>query len=149
MCPQNNHFFPALRHVIEGQEDCLYLNVYTPDADKQLPVMFWIHGGGFVAGHSGPSLYGPDYFMDKDVVFVSFNYRLGLLGKCSRFRTSTGVWITAVRMFRIRQHGRRRDAGQLRDEGPGNGVALGPGERRQVRRRSRTGDDFRRERGRR
>lgn len=43
--------------------------------------MFWIHGGGFLAGHSGSSLYGPEYFMDSDVVFVSFNYRLGLFGE--------------------------------------------------------------------
>lgn len=80
MCTQNNHFFPGFKNVIHGQEDCLYLNVFTPDVNGSLPVMFWIHGGGFLAGHGGPSLYGPEYFMDKDVVFVSFNYRLGLFG---------------------------------------------------------------------
>jgi len=90
-CPQNNHFFPASRHVIEGHEDCLYVNVYAPAADEALPVMFWIHGGGFVAGHGGPGLYGPDYLMDKDVVLVSFNYRLGLLGNCSRFGARRGA----------------------------------------------------------
>ncbi|VVC41625.1 Carboxylesterase type B, conserved site,Carboxylesterase, type B,Carboxylesterase type B [Cinara cedri] len=80
ICVQNNHFFPIMRSLIHGQEDCLYLNIFTPDLNKKLPVMFWIHGGGFLAGHSAPDLYGPDYFMDKDVVFVSFNYRLGLFG---------------------------------------------------------------------
>lgn len=70
-----------MKNLIHGQEDCLYLNVYTPDVNKKLPVMFWIYGGGFIAGHSAPDLYGPDYFMDKDVVFVSFNYRVGPFGK--------------------------------------------------------------------
>ncbi|XP_050428135.1 esterase E4-like [Adelges cooleyi] len=67
--------------LIIGDEDCLYLNVYTPNTNGKLPVMFWIHGGGFAAG-SGGSVFtgGPDYFMDKDVVLVSINYRLGLLG---------------------------------------------------------------------
>lgn len=81
ICIQNNHFFLALKNVIEGQEDCLYLNIYTPDINKKLPVMFWIHGGGFLAGYGGFNIFGPDYFMDKDVVLVSINYRLGLLGK--------------------------------------------------------------------
>jgi len=44
----------------------------------QLPVLVWIHGGGFVAGAG--SLYGPDYFMDKPLVVVNINYRLGILG---------------------------------------------------------------------
>jgi len=79
MCTQNNHFLPAVKHLILGQEDCLYLNVYTPNLNGKLPVMFWIHGGGFLAGHSG--LFGPEYFMDNDVVLVSINYRLGLFGK--------------------------------------------------------------------
>ncbi|XP_060847593.1 juvenile hormone esterase-like isoform X1 [Rhopalosiphum padi] len=80
MCTQNNHFFSSIRHLTFGKEDCLYLNVYTPNVNGKLPVMFWIHGGGFLAGHSGSNVYGPEYFMDKDVVFVSINYRLGLFG---------------------------------------------------------------------
>jgi len=80
ICAQNSLFFPLPRHITYDQEDCLYLNVYTPSVTKKLPVMFWIHGGGFSSGHSGSSYYGADYFMDKDVVFVSLNYRLGLLG---------------------------------------------------------------------
>lgn len=80
-CIQNNHFFPSFKDIIHGEEDCLYLNVHTPNTNKKLPVMFWIHGGGFLAGHSGSSLYGPEYFMDNDVVLVSFNYRLGLFGE--------------------------------------------------------------------
>ncbi|XP_050443567.1 uncharacterized protein LOC126847405 [Adelges cooleyi] len=64
-----------------SDEDCLYLNVYTPKTGKKkLPVMFWIHGGGYQTGHGGPSLFGPEYFMDKDVVIVTVNYRIGALG---------------------------------------------------------------------
>lgn len=66
---------------IEGAEDCLYLNIYVP-ADRtpsqSLPVIFWIHGGAFQFG-SGITM-GAKYLMDSDVIFVTFNYRLGVLG---------------------------------------------------------------------
>ncbi|XP_060878026.1 esterase FE4-like [Metopolophium dirhodum] len=65
----------------DGEEDCLYLNVYSPKTNKKsLPVMFWIHGGGFTWGHSRSGLYGPDYLMDKDVILVTIHYRLGIFG---------------------------------------------------------------------
>ncbi|XP_076248655.1 uncharacterized protein LOC143188333 [Calliopsis andreniformis] len=68
-----------------GEEDCLYLNVYTSVIDfknitKLRPVMFWIFGGGFQAGFSDRWAYGPDFFLEDDVVFVSLNYRLGAFG---------------------------------------------------------------------
>lgn len=66
-----------------GQEDCLYLNVFTPllkDKNIKLPVMIYFHGGGFVSGSSNSFLYGPKYFLDNDVVLVTANYRLGALG---------------------------------------------------------------------
>lgn len=67
---------------IEGHEDCLYLNVYSPETDENmLPVMFWIHGGAFAWGHSRSDQYGPEFFMDKDVIIVTIHYRLGILGK--------------------------------------------------------------------
>lgn len=75
-------------NIADGREDCLYLNVYTPKRANEtrllLPVMFWIHGGSFAAGHGGPELFGPEYFMDKDVVLVSINYRLGIFGQFNR-----------------------------------------------------------------
>lgn len=43
-----------------------------------LPVMFYIHGGGWLSG-SG-DLYGPEYLLDRDVILVTLNYRLGPLG---------------------------------------------------------------------
>uniref|UniRef100_A0A1B6CWJ1 Carboxylic ester hydrolase n=1 Tax=Clastoptera arizonana TaxID=38151 RepID=A0A1B6CWJ1_9HEMI len=71
--------FPTIR----GSEDCLYINVYTPNLPangKPLkPVMFWIYGGSFQTG-DGILIYGPDYLVAKDVVVVTFNYRLNSLG---------------------------------------------------------------------
>ncbi|XP_049789550.1 esterase FE4-like isoform X1 [Schistocerca nitens] len=65
-----------------GQEDCLFLNVYTPELPTGTttlrPVMVFIHGGGFVNGAG--ITYGPDYFVEAGVVAVTINYRLGPLG---------------------------------------------------------------------
>ena len=47
---------------------------------KKLTFLFQIHGGGFCRGSSRTDLYGPDYLLQKDIVFVSFNYRLGPIG---------------------------------------------------------------------
>ncbi|XP_063706518.1 juvenile hormone esterase-like [Culicoides brevitarsis] len=65
-----------------GQEDCLYLNVYTPDLnpEEKYPVMFWIHGGAFNAGSGNSLIYGPEWLLKEDVIVVTINYRLGLLG---------------------------------------------------------------------
>nr|AHJ81345.1 carboxylesterase [Locusta migratoria] len=65
---------------LTGAEDCLYLNVFTPELKpaEPLPVMFWIHGGGWIDG-SGIG-YGPDFLLNHDVVLVTINYRLGPLG---------------------------------------------------------------------
>ncbi|CAD6241228.1 GSCOCT00009238001.2-RA-CDS, partial [Cotesia congregata] len=66
-----------------GNEDCLYLNVYTPKADTDIrlrAVMVWIHGGSFDSGSSSPELYGPDFLIEDDIVVVAMNYRLGPLG---------------------------------------------------------------------
>lgn len=66
----------------KGSEDCLYLNVFTRNVkpDKPAPVMVWIYGGGFQIGEATRDLYGPDYLMSKDVVYVSLTYRLGPFG---------------------------------------------------------------------
>lgn len=64
-------------------EDCLFLNVWAPtaiDKKSKLPVMFWIHGGGFTGGSgSGPGSSGKA-FAKQGVVLVTINYRLGRLG---------------------------------------------------------------------
>lgn len=63
-------------------EDCLFLNVWTPDTDtKKRPVMVWIHGGGFAFGSSSQPIYeGEDLARKQDVVVVSMNHRLNLFG---------------------------------------------------------------------
>ena len=65
-------------------EDCMRLNVWTPNIKngKKRPVMFWIHGGGFVAGSSQelPSYDGENLAKKGDVVVVSINHRLNILG---------------------------------------------------------------------
>lgn len=43
--------------------------------------MVWIHGGGFFFGSGDSDYFGPDFLLDKDVILVTFNYRLGALGK--------------------------------------------------------------------
>lgn len=82
MCIQKNLFMYESYDKLLGEEDCLYINVYTPKINPEhlLPVMVWIPGGGFSSGHGGLSLYGPQYLLDKDVVVASFNYRVGPLG---------------------------------------------------------------------
>ncbi|XP_064072385.1 uncharacterized protein LOC113400940 [Vanessa tameamea] len=76
---QSDSFF---QKKIFGQEDCLYLNVYTPDLKpyKSFPVMVWIHGGGFLSGSGNDDMYGPEFIVNKDVILVTINYRLGALG---------------------------------------------------------------------
>src|SRR5215472_8615320 len=64
-------------------EDCLFLNVFTPPKTNEgrphlLPVMFWIHGGGFVVGESDG--YDPSNLVAQNVIVVTINYRIGELG---------------------------------------------------------------------
>ncbi|XP_049999595.1 acylcarnitine hydrolase-like isoform X2 [Alexandromys fortis] len=67
---------------ISMSEDCLYLNIYTPahaHEGSNLPVMVWIHGGGLVVGMA--SMYdGSILAVTEDVVVVTIQYRLGVLG---------------------------------------------------------------------
>ena len=73
---------PPRRGEPEPEEDCLFLNVWTPANDhRQRPVMFYSHGGGFVGGSGGaPIQDGANLARNFDVVVVQTNHRLGLLG---------------------------------------------------------------------
>ena len=63
-----------------GTEDCLYLDIRAPHRDRDnLPVMFWIHGGGNTSGHKDFYNFS-ELVKKKDVIVVSPNYRLGPLG---------------------------------------------------------------------
>ncbi|XP_049862978.1 venom carboxylesterase-6-like [Schistocerca gregaria] len=70
---------------VTGSEDCLFLNLFTPqisvqEHESKLPVMVWIHGGSWSSGAGTSNYYGPEFLMDRGVVFVSINYRLGPFG---------------------------------------------------------------------
>ncbi|KAF0291506.1 Esterase FE4 [Amphibalanus amphitrite] len=82
-CPN----FDQLRNNTRvGDEDCLFVNVFTRQLPGEeyslagLPVMVYIHGGGFFFGSGDADEYGPHYLMDEPVVLVTFNYRLGPFG---------------------------------------------------------------------
>lgn len=77
--------FDMHTHIFEGQEDAGVINVYTfmtyGRPEKLMPTLVYIHGGGFKSGSGEPGLFGPDYFMESgEVVLVTFNYRLGVIG---------------------------------------------------------------------
>ncbi|MEZ4904215.1 MAG: carboxylesterase family protein [Spirosomataceae bacterium] len=63
-------------------EDCLYLNVWTTAQSTQenLPVLVWIYGGGLSSGSANCDIYDGEEMAKKGVVFVSINYRVGILG---------------------------------------------------------------------
>jgi para-nitrobenzyl esterase len=67
---------------VTTNEDCLYLNVWTPvkSANEKLAVMVWIYGGGFTIGGTSMSLYDGKNFAKKGVILVSIAYRLGAFG---------------------------------------------------------------------
>ena len=68
--------------IASASEDCLTLNVWAPSKPgaRNLPVMVWIHGGALMGGGSSEPLYDGTKFAQQGVVFVSINYRLGLMG---------------------------------------------------------------------
>ncbi|HTZ50619.1 MAG TPA: carboxylesterase family protein [Spirochaetia bacterium] len=79
-CTQFSAVFPGM---IDGTEDCLYLNVWRPrDAEAGLPVYVWIHGGGNSTGSATmvPEFHGNRISSRSHVVFVSLAYRLGPFG---------------------------------------------------------------------
>ncbi|HEY7946437.1 MAG TPA: carboxylesterase family protein, partial [Acidimicrobiales bacterium] len=66
--------------LVEG-DNCLNLNVFTPSPGRtNLPVLVWIHGGGFFAGCNASPWYRGESFARDGVVLVSINYRLGIEG---------------------------------------------------------------------
>lgn len=85
MCVQETRPWPPTPEdevVWKGSEDCLYLNVWTPaNSEKDaLPVMYWIHGGGFYAGCSSDSRYNGTEYNKRGCILVTVGFRTGTLG---------------------------------------------------------------------
>lgn len=80
-CVQLNYLY-SLDMDVSGSEDCLYLNIWRPNTDEEdLPVYFWIHGGGFQFEAASMAVYnGARFATSQNVVVVTLDYRLGYLG---------------------------------------------------------------------
>uniref|UniRef100_A0A182WL96 Carboxylesterase type B domain-containing protein n=1 Tax=Anopheles minimus TaxID=112268 RepID=A0A182WL96_9DIPT len=80
-CLQKSFLLPG--QPVVGDENCLFLNVYRPKNNdtESLPVMVFIHGGGYFFGSAVPHLYGPERILaTKKVILVTLQYRLGVFG---------------------------------------------------------------------
>ncbi len=83
ICPQPPALAALAQQALpETDEDCLFLNIWTPakTSGDALPVMVWIHGGGLSLGWSHQATYDGEELARRDVIVVSVNYRLGPLG---------------------------------------------------------------------
>uniref|UniRef100_A0A1A9WY11 Carboxylic ester hydrolase n=1 Tax=Glossina brevipalpis TaxID=37001 RepID=A0A1A9WY11_9MUSC len=77
MCPQ----VTTSERTSDISEDCLRLNVYTKNLNDKKPVIVYLHPGGFYSfSAQSKTVAGPESFMDRDIVLVTVNYRLGSLG---------------------------------------------------------------------
>jgi para-nitrobenzyl esterase len=82
-CVQGKVFDDMIFKDGKPSEDCLYLNVYAPagaTAASKLPVMFWIHGGGYAGGAASEPRHNGDFLPAHGVVLVTINYRVGPMG---------------------------------------------------------------------
>ena len=83
---------------VVGSEDCLTINVQRPLTGENLPVLVWIHGGGYNTGAASDSLTDGHAFVEDGICFVSLQYRLNVLGffdfstyeGCEDFDTNCG-----------------------------------------------------------
>lgn len=72
-------FFPE---AVVMSEDCLYLNIWTPDTTgtKKLPILLYIHGGAFISGYSWEMEFDGEAMCRRDCILITISYRLGALG---------------------------------------------------------------------
>lgn len=83
IAPQDARVLPILPSESEPQsEDCLFLNVYSPELDNaRRPVMVWIHGGAFSIGSGSSEMFATGTIAStQNIILVTLNYRLGVLG---------------------------------------------------------------------
>ncbi|GAB6022810.1 hypothetical protein CHUAL_006908 [Chamberlinius hualienensis] len=82
VCPQ----WDTKSNSVIGSEDCLKLNVFihqkptTKAGAAKYPIIVILHHGGFQSGSSNSDIYNPRRFLDREIIVVTFNYRLGALG---------------------------------------------------------------------
>lgn len=87
-CPQlgvgKGSFYEREFYPVEEpmDEDCLYLNVWTPaqSQEEKLPVIFWIHGGAFMTGYGHSAHFDGEHFARQGIILVTVNYRLNIFG---------------------------------------------------------------------
>jgi para-nitrobenzyl esterase len=80
-CPQTTEGITTSFVITpDSDPDCLRLSIWSPDDAAGLPVMFWIHGGGFTTGSGEEPYYTGDELAEDGVVVVNVNYRLGVQG---------------------------------------------------------------------
>lgn len=122
---------PRNNSIVVGTEDCLVLNIFTPkmpDEDTLLPVIMWIHGGGYRFGSAAQ--YGPDPITDNQVIFVAIQYRLGTLGVLGsgrrEFPGNLAISDCAMALHWITEHIEffGGDPNKLKVMGQGSGAAM-------------------------
>ncbi|WP_139319424.1 carboxylesterase/lipase family protein [Gordonia sp. CNJ-863] len=118
VCPQELNPAVRLGPDVVMDEDCLYLNVWTPPGASThahdavaLPVMVWLHGGAYVLGSGSQPYYdGAALASTGDVVIVTLNYRLGVLGFADlssidpRFESNVGLSDVLTALAWVRDH---------------------------------------------
>jgi para-nitrobenzyl esterase len=98
IAPQNQMPGGIITQIPQPQdEDCLFLNIWTPGLDNaRRPVMVWIHGGAFTIGSGSEAMSDTDTLPKRgNIVLVTINYRLGMLGFL-RLKDATGGKIPAT-----------------------------------------------------
>nr|ADU25006.1 juvenile hormone esterase related protein transcript variant 2 [Sesamia nonagrioides] len=107
ICPQYDEIYGRLARPVGMSESCVLANVHVPldvyDRRSKaicqktgLPILVFIHGGGFQAGSGDSDLHGPEYLVSKGVIVITFNYRINVFGYLSLNSTSVpgnnGLW---------------------------------------------------------
>ncbi|CAH0400668.1 unnamed protein product [Chilo suppressalis] len=96
VCPQTDVFYGRIKTASGGMsEACIHANIHVPiealpdpkkppsldaKAAPGLPILVFIHGGGFAFGSGDTDLHGPEYLVSKGVIVITFNYRLNVFG---------------------------------------------------------------------
>lgn len=87
--PWDKDFYDDPAFERPSSEDCLYLNIWAPKEAENCPVAIWIHGGAFMGGFSSEKEFDGAAYAKRGVIFVSIQYRLGVLGFLAH------PWLTA------------------------------------------------------